>query len=82
MTWKVTDGDWSIVVMNADGSRGVNAGVSAGASVPFLGDAAWWAIGGGTVLFVTAGALILLGVRTPRNTPTRTDDPGAVPVAA
>ena len=32
------DGDWSVVVMNADGSRGVNARVSAGASVPLLDD--------------------------------------------
>ena len=36
--WKVEDGDWSVVVMNADGSRGVDARVSAGASVPSLDD--------------------------------------------
>ena len=32
LTWDVEDGDWSVVVMNADGSPGVDAGVSAGAS--------------------------------------------------
>ena len=31
MTWDVEDGSWSVVVMNADGSRGVDAGVRAGA---------------------------------------------------
>jgi hypothetical protein len=34
MTWKVRDGSWSVVVMNADGSRGVDAGVSAGPLCP------------------------------------------------
>jgi hypothetical protein len=36
LTWDVKHGSWSIVVMNADGSRGVDAGVSAGANVPIL----------------------------------------------
>src|SRR4051794_1435856 len=31
LTWNVQRGDWSIVVMNADGSRSVTAAVSAGA---------------------------------------------------
>ena len=38
LDWKVTDGHWSVVVMNADGSTGVDAEVSAGASLPFLDD--------------------------------------------
>ena len=44
LDWKVKDGTWSVVVMNADGSAGVDARVSAGASLPFLDElelAAW-----------------------------------------
>ena len=36
LDWKVKDGTWSVVVMNADGSAGVDARVSAGASLPWL----------------------------------------------
>ncbi len=34
--WPVTSGDWAAVVMNEDGSRGVHASVSVGASVPVV----------------------------------------------
>src|SRR5262249_9887515 len=49
LTWDVADGDWSVVVMNADGSPNVDADVRAGANVPFLNEAAWGAIGGGAL---------------------------------
>jgi hypothetical protein len=63
----VKRGDWSIVVMNADGSRGVDAGVSAGANVPILSAVGWGALGGGLVLLIAAGALVFVGVRDPRS---------------
>jgi hypothetical protein len=34
--WKVRDGDYKLVVMNADGSRGVEADAKFGVDVPFL----------------------------------------------
>ena len=69
LDWRVTDGDWSIVVMNADGSRGVAADVSAGAQVPFLDELGWSAVGAGSALMIGAVALIVLGIRPPRNRP-------------
>jgi hypothetical protein len=63
LTWKVRHGGWSIVVMNADGSRGVDAGVSVGATVPLLTPLGWGLAGGGLLLALVAGALVVLGVR-------------------
>ena len=68
VTWRVRDGDWSVVVMNADGSAGVDAGVRAGADVPFLGPAGWITLGGGLVLLAGAGGLLYLGIRKPPRT--------------
>jgi hypothetical protein len=53
-------------VMNADGSRGVDAGVSAGADVPILPAVAWGALGVGLVLLIAAGGLVAVGVRAGR----------------
>jgi len=82
LTWKVRDGDWSIVLMNADGSRGIAADVDVGAKMSFL---LWVAIGvliGG--LLVTAGstALIVLAARTPRGQTAKPEPPAADPTPA
>jgi hypothetical protein len=66
LAWDVEDGDWSVVVMNADASAGVDAGVSAGARLPWLDEAGWVALGGGTLIAIVAGVLIVAGVRPPR----------------
>lgn len=67
LTWDVEDGDWSVVVMNADGSAGVDAGVSAGAQVSFLDEAGWVLLGTGLLALAGAGALLFAGVRTRRS---------------
>jgi hypothetical protein len=66
VTWDLEDGDWSIVVMNADGSRGVDTDINAGAKIPLLGTLGWISLGGSLVLLITAGTLAYLGLRAPR----------------
>jgi hypothetical protein len=69
LTWKVRDGDWAVVLMNSDGSRGVAAQIDLGAKVSFL---LWVAIGsllGGLFLTGTSAALVFLAARTPRPQP-------------
>jgi hypothetical protein len=55
IVWPTEEGDWTVVLMNADGSAGVAGEVSAGAEVPVLG----WVVGG---LLVLAGMLALVAL--------------------
>jgi hypothetical protein len=60
----VREGDWSVVLMNSDGSRGVVADIDAGAKMSFL---LWVAIGlllGGVFVVGGSTALIVLAART------------------
>lgn len=66
LTWDVQDGDWSVVVMNADGSANVDADVAAGADLPIVGALATGSLIGGLVLLAGGGALLAGGLRTPR----------------
>jgi hypothetical protein len=70
--WEIEDGEWSVVVMNADGSLGVDADISAGADVPFLNELGWTALGSGSFALILGIGLIVLAVRRPRG-----DDPSA-----
>jgi hypothetical protein len=69
LTWDVKHGDWSVVVMNADGSRGVDTGVSAGADFPILAALAWGSVGSGLVLLGVASMLIVVGTTAQRRAP-------------
>jgi hypothetical protein len=65
LTWDVESGNWSAVVMNADGSPGVVAQTSVGAEVPSL---KWVAIGTlivGVLFAVGGGLLLWIGARRP-----------------
>ena len=64
LTWDVEHGDWSVVVMNEDASRNIDAQISAGAELPFLSGIGWGVTIGGIVLLVLAAGLTVVGVRT------------------
>jgi hypothetical protein len=66
LTWDVRDGDWSVVVMNADGSPGVHADVSAGARLGFLDEAGWTLLGMGGLALTGAILFAFFGGRPPR----------------
>jgi len=55
VTWSIQPGDWTVVVMNADGSAGVAADGTAGVTIPFMHTAV-------TVTLVTGGVFLLAGL--------------------
>jgi hypothetical protein len=61
--WDVQSGGWSVVVMNADGSRGVAAAVSAGAKVPFIATIAYVTLGLGLLFVIVTAGLTAFGSR-------------------
>jgi hypothetical protein len=63
LNWSVKDGTWSVVVMNADGSAGVDAGVSAGAKIDWLDTLGWSLLGFGVLLGAGGVTMIVLGAR-------------------
>ena len=82
-TWETESGDWTIVVMNADGSSGPSVDLSAGAEANFL---IWLAIGlliAGVLLLGSGVALIVIGARgaTSGAAPAPVRAAGAAPVA-
>jgi hypothetical protein len=55
LTWDVESGDWTVVVMNVDGSAPVEVEAAAGATLPGLG----WVVGG---LLLAGGLGLLIGL--------------------
>jgi hypothetical protein len=63
LRWTVRDGDWTVIVMNADGSAGVVARADLAATLPALGWLATEFLIGGTVLALAAFACVMVPVR-------------------
>ena len=76
-SWKIDDGSYRVVVMNADGSPGVDVDGSLSVKVPVLGVLAVSSLAGGGLLLVVGGSLLVAGLR--RNEPTPEPLAPAVP---
>jgi hypothetical protein len=70
LTWDVSAGDWTVVVMNADGSSRVQAELSVAATLPVLQPIAIGMLVGGGILFLLGIAMIVLPLVT-RKAPAR-----------
>lgn len=83
LTWRPTDGQWNLVVMNADGSADVSVDATIGATVPALTGLAWGLMAAGLVCLLVGVLLLALAVRRrpsgDRWPPYQQGAPGPVP---
>ena len=61
--WELESGSWSVVVMNEDGSYGIDVDVVLGAKIPWLFSVALWLLILGVVVLIAGLVLIFLAVR-------------------
>ena len=66
LVWTIEPGDWTLVVMNADGSRGIDVSGTVGAEAPWLLAVGIGLLAAGAVLVAIGLALILLVARRTR----------------
>ena len=66
LQWPIRSGDWTVVLMNADGSPAVSADVSLGAHLGFLLPLGVGLTVGGVVLLAVGILLVVLGARRSR----------------
>ena len=63
LTWKAESGDWTVVAMNADGSKSIDARVRAGAQLGLLDWLGAALLAGGALAFAGGAAMIVFGAR-------------------
>jgi hypothetical protein len=68
VNWQLATGDWTVVVMNADGTGGVHADLDLGGTLPVLRAATIGLFAGGGLLLLGGILLIVLPLATRRRT--------------
>ncbi len=66
VTWDVSSGDWSVVVMNADGSAEVQSELSVGATLPIVHSAGLGIVIAGGLALVVGIAMVVAAVMVGR----------------
>ena len=67
LSWKVEDGDYRLVAMNADGRRGVAVDASVGVEIPHVTTIAWILLGVGLFLLIGGiAAIVIVGISMAR----------------
>jgi hypothetical protein len=61
--WELSDGEYRVVIMNADASQGVAVRADLGVRVPYIRTAAWVLVGLGAAFAVVGVVLFVLGLR-------------------
>jgi hypothetical protein len=61
--WTVGSGDWTVVMMNPDGSPGVTVRADAGVSSPVLASLAGVLLAAGIMVGLTGAALVVIPIR-------------------
>lgn len=64
LSWDVADGNWTVLVMNADGTPGIDADISAGAELPAVLPAAIVALVVGGLLTLAGITIVILTIAT------------------
>jgi hypothetical protein len=77
LTWAPAEGNWMLVVMNADGSPGLSVESRIGATAPALDDIGWGVLISGVVCLLVGALVVALVVRRPADR--RPGPPGARP---
>jgi hypothetical protein len=78
LDWDVTDGEWAVVLLNSDGSSGMDVSVSGSARIPYLGVIGVGAIALGLILMTFGALLTYFGVRAVRPPPPAATPPQPV----
>ena len=66
LDWSLEIGDWSLAVMNADGSAGIDTTMVFGAQISNIITLAWIGVGFGILSLLGGGWLMYIGMRRPR----------------
>ena len=67
LTWEIEPGDWMLVVMNADGSRGIEVSGTVGAETPWLLGVGIGLLAAGIVVGAIGLAIVLMVARRSRS---------------